>query len=217
MPKNHNHFALTMKFSCNKFIFACLLTRVVSFTAPIPLLSYGGAVGVTPKLASSSIKAMLHSFESNANSHHVKATAAALAFAALLMTANPAPLHEASHRPQSTTFPTLLVNNIETVIPITTTISKLEITPTPGFGFGGLGISPFGVGPFGAFGGGVVIRNVPSVDPELAPSPGSMDRREQVLSSKEQQLEAIVKQQQNRLEQYEQIESLQQRQKPQET
>ena len=207
-----------MKFSCNRLIFACLLTSVVSFTAPIPLLSNVEAVGATTKRASPSVKAMLSPIESNANSHHVKAMAAALALAALLMTANPAPLHEASHRHQSSTFPTLLVNDMETVVPMPTAVSKLEIAPTPGFGFGGLGISPLGVGPFGAFGGGVVIRNVPSADQQqLAPSMEAADRQGQVLPSRAQQLEANVKQQQKRLEQYEQLDRLQQRQKFRET
>lgn len=92
---------------------------------------FGGAVGVTPHRESSSMKAMLSPVENNANSQHVKATAAAIAFVALLMTANPAPLHEASHRPQPTTFPTLLVNNIEPLFPLLQRYPSWRLLPHP--------------------------------------------------------------------------------------
>jgi len=186
-----------MKLLYNTILFAGVLTAVASFTVPIPLQTRRVKVPQQAAFSSTSLMALQAPVE-NEKLHRVVATAGALALAALLWTADPAPLHEA-HHPQ-TTFPTLVVSQAAPA----TTITKLQVTPTPGFGFGGMGISPFGVGPFGGFGGGVVIRNIPE-----AKQPSDVTDQKQQLT-KEQQLEALVKQQRKLLDQYEKLDRLQQ-------
>jgi len=188
--------------STKLFLLACLWTGVASFS----VLDQRHAA-LTTTSSTTTLSMAMHAPIENANSqHHAKATVAALALAALLWAANPVPLHNEASAPHApTAFPTLVVSK-EIVAP-TTTMSKLQVNFTPGFGFGGLGIGPFGVGPFGGLGGGVVIRNVPPTSDQqqtatTAPS-----------ATKEQQLEALVKQQRKRLEQYERLERLQQLQK----
>jgi len=190
-----------MKFchAYDKLLLACALTTgVLSFTfhRPVKLSPHGTSLTIP----SSYLQALQAPMEADAN-HHVKAVAGALALASLMLLANPAPLHEGTHPP--TSFPSLIVSHQETVVaPASATVAKLQVSPMPGFGFGGAGVSPFGVGPFGAFGGGVIIRNVPD---DTTTTPTAQSTHSPQMIKKEQQLKALVKeQQQPRLGQYEQ-------------
>lgn len=143
---------------------------------------------------------------------HAQVTAAALALATLLWMTHPAPLYEASH-PAPTAFPSLVMSSTtERIVPAahgdttsTMLLSKWQIQPTPGFGFGGLELGgPHIVAPFGAFGGGVIIRHVPDnvvVPPHIL----------EPMTAREQHLNAIVQQQRKQLEQYERTHHLQPR------
>lgn len=198
--------------SIAKFLLVlCLTTSAAPFLVPRPLHFHRAALTTVANGApssTSSLQMALQAPAQNENSHHhLKVAVAALALSSLLLTANPAPLQDATRPPTTGAFPTFLVTKEIVAEAPTTALAKLQVTPTPGFGFGGLGVSPFGIGPFGGFGGGVVIRNVP--DAADRPAPPAGDARQ---LTKEQQLEALVKQQRQRLEQYEKLERLQRHQ-----
>lgn len=51
----------------------------------------------------------------------------------------------------------LSTNDVLAIQPPSPTVAGIEIVPSGGGGFGGLGVSPFGWGPFGGF-GMVILR-----------------------------------------------------------
>lgn len=178
---------------------AFLATHVVeSFT---PLLRSPGPLRSTTSWTKqpSLMMALQNPSIDDANSHHVKAAAAAIALATLIWSSNPVPVHEAALFPPT---PYTAKERIAPTPPSTTLmISKLEITPSPGFGFGGLGVSPFGLGPFGGFGAGFTIRNVPDRPPTLA---------QEEIQVRKQQLKAIEQQKQQLEQRLGQLERKQQ-------
>jgi hypothetical protein len=107
------------------------------------------------------------------HNHHMVALAISFLLALLVGIVNPRPLQEGvtcyHHGTESTTQ----------------LISKLEITPLGGGGFGGLGFGPGFVAPipFGGFGFGFGIRNRP--EPLLPPT------EQRILEAKKQELQAV--------------------------
>ena len=83
-------------------------------------------------------------------------------------------------------------------------ITKLEVTPTPGIGFGGLGVGPTGGGgflpmPFGGFGMGFTVRHYPeqqSMKQSALTNPELLETQKQELQQVQQyekSLEAQIK------------------------
>lgn len=217
-PHDHtktNIFLFTMKFLWIRLLFATsvLVLNVACFTVHS---RRPAAETSSSSLVIQAVPSAMGPQQDENSRHHAQVTAAALALATLLWMTHPAPLHEASH-PAPTAFPSLVMSSsssAERIVPAQTTstmlVSKWQIQPTPGFGFGGLGLGgPHVVAPFGAFGGGVIIRHVP--DKVVPPTAATTTPLSEPMTVREQHLNALVQQQRKQLEQYERIHHLQPR------
>ena len=120
------------------------------------------------------------------DNHHHNSLVAVGAFLLALWAAlaMPLPLEDAS-----------LVHHIPPMESSSHLLSKLEVQPLPGVGFGGIGMGPgFMPLPFGGFGAGFTIRNRP--DPTPPDSADALEAQKQKLQSVkeyEKVLEAQVK------------------------